>query len=57
MTIFFIALGLFVAAVVWMGIRYDRRQRALGAGAGVRSRGHSRIEAQTKADEWGGPGY
>ncbi len=56
MTGFLIVIGLFVAVVIVMGVRYDLRQR------GIRSRGGSgsthgrfRLDNQTRADKWGGP--
>jgi Na+/proline symporter len=54
MTGLFIALGVFIAFVLVMGIRADRRNRDL---RGTGGRGSPRLENQTKADEWGGPGY
>ena len=56
MTGFWIALAVFIAFVLVMGIRYDRRQRGM-LGTGGRASGGKRIDHQTKADEWGGPGY
>lgn len=56
MTGFLIAIGLFLAVFIVMGIRYDRRQRRMRSGSGtLRANGRTRLDNQTKADEWGGP--
>ncbi len=56
MTGFLIAIGLFLAVVIFMGIRYDRRQRSMGFVPG-RAKSDTRLDNQTRADQWGGPGY
>lgn len=56
MTGFLIAIGLFLAVVIVMGIRYDRRHRSMGSVSG-RAKGSARLDNQTRADQWGGPGY
>ncbi len=56
MTGFLIAVGLFVAVVVVMGIRSDRRRRGMGAESGRAKSGRTRLDNQTQADKWGGPG-
>jgi hypothetical protein len=53
---FLIAIGLLLLVVLVVGIRYDRRQRRMGSG-NARTKGNARIENQTRADQWGGPGY
>ena len=55
MTGFVIAIGLFVVVVIVAGIRYDRRQRRMGSESG-RAKGNTRLENQTRADKWAGPG-
>jgi hypothetical protein len=55
MTGFLIVIGLFLLLVLVMGVRHDRRQRRMGAVPGTGS-GRVRLENQTRADEWGGPG-
>ena len=58
MTGFWIALAVFIAFVLVMGIRYDRRQRGMrGTGGGGSGGKRLRLEHQTKADKWGGPGF
>jgi hypothetical protein len=56
MTGFWIALAVFIAFVLVTGLRSDRRQRGM-RGMGGGASGAKRIDHQTKADEWGGPGY
>lgn len=56
MTGFLIVVGLFLMAVVVVGIRYDRRHRGIGSESG-RAKGSPRLDNQTRADRWGGPGY
>jgi len=55
MTGLWIALGVFIVVVLVIGIRFDRRQRGM-RGTGGGEPGGKRIDHQTKADEWGGPG-
>jgi hypothetical protein len=57
MTGFFIAVGLFLAVVLVIGIRHDRRQRRLGPTSGTGTSGRTRLDNQTQADKWGGPGH
>lgn len=53
MTIFLIVLGVFVGAVLVMGLRYDRKQRAMGASGGMgKSMRSTRLDNQTKVGEW-----
>ena len=56
MTGFLIAIGLFLVAVIVLGIRYDRRHRGIGSEP-RRATGSPRLDHQTRADKWGGPGY
>jgi hypothetical protein len=50
-------LGLVVVVVLLLGLRYDRKQRRLRLGdSGGSSHGSIRLEEQTRADKWGGPG-
>ena len=57
MTGLWIALGLFIVFVLVIGIRYDRRQRGMrGTGGGGPDGKRLRLDQQTKADKWGGPG-
>ena len=55
MTGFLIDIGLFVVVVIVVGIRYDRRQRRMGSDV-RRATGSARLDHQTRADKWGGPG-
>jgi hypothetical protein len=57
MTGFFIAIGLFLAVVLVIGIRHDRRQRGLGSMSGTGTSDRTRLDNQTRADKWGGPGH
>ena len=52
MTGFLIALGVFIAVVVVMGIRHDRRQRGLTGWSDGRKAGNTRLDNQTRADKW-----
>ena len=56
MTGFWIALGLFIVFVLVVGIRYDRRQRGMRSTGGGSDAKRLRLDQQTKADKWGGPG-
>ena len=56
MTGFLIVIGLFFVAVIVVGIRYDRRQRGI-LSESRRAKGSLRLDNQTRADKWGGPGY
>ena len=56
MTGFLIVVGLFLVAVFVMGIRHDKRQRGIGSEP-RRAKGGPRLDNQTRADKWGGPGY
>ncbi len=56
MTGFLIVFGLFLIAVAVVGIRHDRRHRGIGSGS-RRAKGSPRLDNQTRADRWGGPGY
>jgi hypothetical protein len=50
-------VGLVVVVVLLLGLRYDRKQRRLRLGdSGGSRQGNVRLEEQTRADEWGGPG-
>lgn len=53
MLAFVIAIGVFIAAVLVMAIRHDRRQRGLTSWSDGRKRGNTRLDNQTRADEWG----
>jgi hypothetical protein len=57
MTGLFIVIGLFLAVVILIGLRHDRRQRGMGSTSGKATGGRTRLENQTQADKWGGPGY
>jgi hypothetical protein len=49
-----IVIGVFIALVLVMGVRHDRRQRGMTKSPdGRRQRGGTRLENQTRADEWG----
>ncbi len=50
-----IAVGLFLVAVILVGIRYDWRHRGTGSES-RRVSGSPRLDEQTRADKWGGPG-
>lgn len=53
MTTLLIVVGLFVGAVLVMGLRYDRKQRAMGASGGMgTSMRSTRLDNQTKVGEW-----
>lgn len=54
MTGFFVVLALFVVVVLVMGVRHDRRQRGISE-VGVHKKTNTRLDNQTRADEWGGP--
>jgi len=57
MTGFFIAIGLFIALVVVMGVRHDRRQRKMHLQSSNGDSARARGNIQHQADTWGGPGY
>jgi len=57
MTGFFIAIGLFIAVVVVMGVRHDRRQRKMHLQSSNGDSARARWNIQNQADTWGGPGY
>lgn len=57
MTGLFIAIGLFIAVVLVIGLLHDRRQRGMGSTSGKGTGGRTRLENQTQADKWGGQGY
>ena len=54
MTTVFVVVGLLVAAALVLGLRYDRKQRALGAAGGMgKSMRSTRLDNQGKVGEWG----
>lgn len=58
MTGLLIAVGLFLAVVVVIAIRHDRRQRGMGRSFGKGNGGsahRTRVENQYRAGKWGGP--
>jgi hypothetical protein len=56
MTTFFIVIGVFIAVVVVLGIRFDRRQRGLGAVRSGKRSDSPRMDNQTRGDRWGAGG-
>lgn len=54
MTGFLVALGLLLVVVLALGLRYDRRQRRLGAASGLsKSMRSTRVDNQTQVSKWG----
>jgi hypothetical protein len=57
MTIFLIAVGVLVLAVLVVGFRYDRKQRAMGAAGGLnKSATSTRRDNETTVSKWGAGG-
>ena len=54
--LFFIVLGLVVAAVLVMGYRYDHRHRAMGGSGGGRTARQTRLDGREKEARWGAGG-
>ena len=54
MTTLLIVVGLFVGVALVLGLRYDRKQRAMGAAGGLgKSMRSTRVDNQGKVGEWG----
>lgn len=54
MTIFLVVVGVIVLSVLVLGVRYDRKQRRIGAASGLsKSMRSTRLDNQTQVGKWG----